>query len=132
MGNLGEVPSTKPFKGILWSARVDENLVTPNRKPSPMFVVTVRFQTAPADHGRFLSLITRNAAQSRGLEPGCQRFDVCSGPPGEVFLYEIYDDAEAFEAHKAMPHFREFDEASADLVAGKEVAIYRLEPPAAP
>jgi len=95
-----------------------------------MFVVTVRFQTTPADHAKFLTLITRNAAQSLDLEPGCQRFDVCSGAPGEVFLYELYDNAAAFEAHKGMAHFKEFNDASAALVTGKQVAIYQLEPPA--
>lgn len=95
-----------------------------------MFVVTVRFTTAPADHAAFLSLITRNAAQSLALEPGCQRFDVCTGQPGTIFLYELYDDVGAFEIHKTMEHFLEFDRVSAPLVTGKSVTIYRLEPAA--
>lgn len=99
-----------------------------------MFVVTVVFTTRPADHAAFLKLITHNAAQSLALEPGCRQFDVCTAPdrPGEVFLYELYDDTAAFEAHKSMAHFQNFDAASAPLVAGKVVRTYRLEPTATP
>ncbi|MCG6903750.1 MAG: antibiotic biosynthesis monooxygenase [Rhodobacter sp.] len=95
-----------------------------------MFVVTVKFTTSRADHAAFLALITRNAAQSLADEPGCARFDVATSPdrPGDFFLYELYTDAAAFEAHKSTPHFRAFDTASAPLVTGKSVALYHLEP----
>ncbi len=98
-----------------------------------MFVVTVAFTTAPDDHAAFLQLISHNAAQSLALEPGCHRFDVCTSPQrkGEVFLYELYTDAEAFENHKTMPHFQEFDSVSAPLVTGKQVATYILNAEAA-
>ena len=36
-------------------------------------------------------------------------------------LYEIYDDAAAFDAHLATPHFAIFNEATAPLVASKTV-----------
>jgi quinol monooxygenase YgiN len=47
-------------------------------------------------------------------------------PEGEadrVLLYEIYDDAAAFEAHKQTAHFAVFDRDSAPLVAAKEVTL---------
>lgn len=40
-----------------------------------------------------------------------------------MFLYEIYDDAAAFEAHKQTAHFAVFDRESAPLVAAKEVTL---------
>jgi quinol monooxygenase YgiN len=47
-----------------------------------------------------------NATATREREPGCRQFDVCtSADDGLVFLYEVYDDRAAFDAHLAAPHF---------------------------
>ena len=66
-----------------------------------MFVVTVDFRSAPDKATDFLAALRENAAASVRDEPGCLRFDVCTDPddPTRVFLYEIYTDAAAFEAH---------------------------------
>ena len=40
------------------------------------------------------------------------------------FLYEIYDDATAFQAHLASPHFKAFDVQVAQMVAEKTVRIW--------
>lgn len=92
-----------------------------------MFCVTVMFTLLPGAEMRFLSLVRQNAAQSLKDEPGCQRFDVCHEPdrPKQVFLYELYDSAEAFDAHLQTPHFKAFDTACNGLVADKQVATYR-------
>ena len=74
---------------------------------------------------RFRKLIVENARASVRDEPGCRQFDVVI-PQGEkerVFLYEIYDDADAFEAHKRTAHFAQFDRDSAPLVAVKAVTL---------
>lgn len=93
------------------------------------FVVTVRLRVRPGRESAFLTLVRENARASLSGEPGCRRFDVCLAPerPGEVFLYEIYDDAEAFEAHKAARHYLDFDAAAAPMLAAKAVGTYRLE-----
>ena len=92
-----------------------------------MLVVAVTFYTTGTGMPEFLNLVRANAAQSL-TEPGCHRFDVCTASDGaaEVFLYEIYDDAAAFEAHLRTPHFLEFNQAVASLVTGKQVMQYRL------
>ena len=52
-----------------------------------------------------------NAKVSRETEPGCRQFDVCvEADTGRTFLYELYDDRAAFEAHLASAHFKAFDE----------------------
>lgn len=92
------------------------------------FALTVRFVLRPGALPAFLPLVEANAATSVREEPGCLRFDVCTpeaGGPGdgdEVFLYELYEDAAAFDAHLATPHFLAFDAATRDLVADKRVA----------
>lgn len=91
-----------------------------------MFAVVVTFQITPANEEAFLTLMLANAATSRTQEPGCLRFDVCTDParPGEVFLYEIYTNAAAFDAHLASAHFIAFDAEAAPMIAAKSVRTY--------
>ena len=82
------------------------------------FVVLVRFELEPGRRGEFEALVKRNAAASVRDEPGCRRFDVLTPRDGadSIVLYEIYDDRDAFEAHKRMPHYLSFKEESGSLV----------------
>ena len=52
-----------------------------------------------------------NARASLNDEPGCHQFDVCfaADDPGRCFLYEVYTDRGAFDAHLGMAHFKAFD-----------------------
>ena len=92
------------------------------------FVVTVLLRAHPGHESAFLALILENARSSLAGGPGCRRFEVCTAPerPGEVFLYEVYDDATAFEAHKTMRHYLDFNAAAAPMLADKVVKTYQL------
>jgi len=92
------------------------------------FVVTVQFGIAPQHYASFMLEMLINAKKSRELEPGCVVFDVCEDParPGEVFLYEIYKDAAAFEQHKRETHFLEFDRVVAPWVTSKTIRVLSL------
>ena len=98
-----------------------------------MFVVTVEFRSAPEHTGDFLTALRENARASLEVEPGCQRFDVCRDPKDQsrFFLYEIYDDAAAFQAHKASPHYGTFSERIESWTEHKAVAMFRLDGPPA-
>lgn len=91
-----------------------------------MFAVVVTFQLESGAEAEFAPLMADNAKTSLAREPGCHRFDVCTDPsrPGEVFLYELYTDAAAFEAHLASAHFKAFDTAVAHMIASKDVRTY--------
>lgn len=91
-------------------------------------VVTVDFTLKPGAMGAFRELIDANAVSSCRDEPGCRRFDVLIPADGgdRVFLYEIYDDHAAFDAHIRTPHFDSFNRASADLVLDKQVKQFAL------
>ena len=93
-----------------------------------MFVVAVTFALVPGGAASFLPAVLENARLSLADEPGCRRFDVCvpEGGADEVFLYEIYDDAAAFDAHRRMAHYAAFNEAIEGLVASKDVRRYTL------
>lgn len=91
-----------------------------------MYVVTVCFTLKTESIGVFLPLMRENARLSLELEPGCHYFDVCqdSSRPELLFLYELYTDRAAFEAHLAAPHFKRFDAEVSSMVAEKSVRIY--------
>ena len=91
-----------------------------------MYAVTVRFEIKPDTADAFLDLMRQNARASVRDEPGCHQFDVCTDAarPEEVFLYEVYDDRAAFEAHMTTAHFISFDSASAPLILSKEVRTF--------
>ena len=96
-----------------------------------MFVVTVLFVTRPEAAAPFRRAVIDNARASREHEPGCRQFDVAVDPtaPDTFYLYELYDDRAAFDAHLATAHFREFDAASRAWIADKTVRCFeRVDP----
>jgi (4S)-4-hydroxy-5-phosphonooxypentane-2,3-dione isomerase len=90
-----------------------------------MYVVIVDFKIKPERLPQFMPLMLENARLSRETEPGCRQFDVCTDPANResVFLYEVYDDRAAFDAHLASAHFKRFDAAVGDMLAAKAVRL---------
>ena len=88
-------------------------------------VIAVDIVTKPGAAAAFSAVILTNARASR-TEPGCRQFDVCTDPaaPDKVFLYEIYDDEAAFDAHMRAPHYLEFAAAAKPL--NDTIAVRRL------
>lgn len=87
-----------------------------------MFVIVVTFRIKPEYRESFEQAILKNAAESLASEPGCHLFDVCSDTANDdIFLYEVYQDAAAFDAHLASAHFKAFDALSAPWVAEKRI-----------
>ncbi|HEX6338356.1 MAG TPA: antibiotic biosynthesis monooxygenase family protein, partial [Jiangellaceae bacterium] len=60
-------------------------------------------------------------------EPGCQCFLVHQGTddPTRFALYEVYDDLEAFEAHRESDHFRvNIEQTLVPLLLEREWRVY--------
>jgi autoinducer 2-degrading protein len=95
-----------------------------------MHVLTVTFVVAPEKVDAFRAAVLAQARNSLEKEEACRRFDVCIDPdrPERIFLYEVYDDAEAFRAHSSSDHFRSFDAAVRPWVQGKHVETWSLLP----
>jgi quinol monooxygenase YgiN len=93
------------------------------------YVITVDFQLHPGRLQEFLPLMLDNAEKSRTLEPGCHRFDVLlpAGETDRVFLYEIYQDEAAFQAHLKTAHFIEFDAATRSLIKDRRIGKLWIE-----
>jgi quinol monooxygenase YgiN len=96
-----------------------------------VYVVTVEFVIHAGRVTHFRAAVIENARASRESEPGCRQFDVCSAPddPRTMFLYELYDDRAAFDAHLATAHFKAFDARVAPWVVSKRVrTLARVDP----
>jgi len=92
-----------------------------------MHVVTVEFTINPSLWDAFLPLMVENARASRESEPGCRQFDICidAAKPATVFLYELYADRAAFDAHLASVHFKAFAAATQAMITGRAVQIWQ-------
>lgn len=91
-----------------------------------MFAVVVTLTLKPGHMEAFLPLMHDNARASKTTEPGCHQFDVAtdSARPDEVFLYELYENAAAFDAHLNAPHFLHFASATDEMISAKIVKTY--------
>ena len=93
-----------------------------------MFSLVVQMHVRPGRREEFLAGMAANAEASVREEPGCLRFDVCSveGDEHRFLLYELYEDAEAFAAHKAAPHFAEWRKVAEQVLVGQVNTIGEL------
>jgi len=93
-----------------------------------MYVVTVTFVVQDAQIEAFDRAMAAQARNSVAREAGCHRFNVCKDPDdaARTFLYELYEDAEAFQGHLASPHFKDFDATVAPWLVSKEVETWTL------
>ena len=91
-----------------------------------MLALVVEFRIHTAHLEAFERAIVDNARASLELEPGCLQFDVCRDPadPALFFLYELYQDELAIQAHLGAAHFLAMSRATADWVESKQVWRY--------
>jgi (4S)-4-hydroxy-5-phosphonooxypentane-2,3-dione isomerase len=100
---------------------------------TPVFqqVLVVEFRIKALHIDDFAVAIAENARLSRETEAGCRQFDVCRdrSDTSIFFLYELYDDEAAIQAHLRTPHFLAMDQNTRDWVDVKKVWRYqRTEP----
>ena len=90
-----------------------------------MFAVCVDFEIDLASLDAFLTFMEKNASASLANEVGCHQFDIAQDPqnPTKIFLYELYDDAAAFELHKKASHYLEFNDAISGMVNKKSIRL---------
>lgn len=94
-----------------------------------MLIIIVRFTVKPEHLAAFNARMSQQAHDTLNVEPGCSRFDIAANPddPARILLYEIYDDAAAFDAHLASAHFQTFNADTRDWVVSK--ALERWDGP---
>lgn len=82
-----------------------------------MYVIIAPIQIREGHKEQFMQAIIEDAKGSVNDEPGCLRFDVIqdAGDENRIWLYEVYRDEAAFQAHTQAPHFIKFRDATADI-----------------
>ena len=90
-----------------------------------MLAVCVDFEVDPASLDAFLTIMQKNAADSLAKEVGCHQFDITQDlqSPSKIFLYELYDDAAAFDLHKKASHYLEFNQLASEMITAKSVRL---------
>lgn len=88
-----------------------------------MYAVCVTFEIIPEAFDAFMPHMQAQAKNSLSLEEGCHVFDICAAGT-TVFLYELYTDEAAFQAHLESAHFVSFNSATADMIADKSMAFF--------
>jgi (4S)-4-hydroxy-5-phosphonooxypentane-2,3-dione isomerase len=75
------------------------------QKAMSALVVKVRIKAEFRE--QFMKEMLSDAIGSEKIEPGCMMFNIVSdaADPNTLYLFEVYKDANAVEAHKKMPHF---------------------------
>jgi len=72
-----------------------------------MYVIIAPIKIKEEFKERFIEEMLQDAKGSMKSEPGCLRFDVIQDgdDPNKIWLYEVYVDEAAFQAHTRTPHF---------------------------
>jgi (4S)-4-hydroxy-5-phosphonooxypentane-2,3-dione isomerase len=87
----------------------------------PLFIAAVEYDIVPGQVDNFLAALKENGAESV-KEPGCRELDIAVSQkdPNHVFIFEVYENAAAAEAHTATEHFKKYTAATKDMVAKRE------------
>ncbi|MBM3224269.1 MAG: antibiotic biosynthesis monooxygenase [Candidatus Tectomicrobia bacterium] len=88
-----------------------------------MIALMVTMKIKPGHHDAFMAALLGDARGSAYDEPGCLRFDVVQDAqaPDTVYLYEVYRDEAALEAHRQASHYRTWRETAKDWFDGAPV-----------
>ena len=85
-------------------------------------VVIAELVVKPERIDAFLALARSFAAECLAHESGCRQFQVVQldTSPHHVLFFEAYDDAIAFDAHRASDHLMRFKAAFQDMVTDEQ------------
>ena len=101
-----------------------------------MYVIVAPIQIKEGHKEEFIKAMLDDAQGSVRNEPGCLRFDVIQdgGDANRIWLYEVFTDEAAFQAHSKAPHVTKFLEAAKawkdeDVLKGPALGSYNIWPP---
>ncbi len=84
-----------------------------------MKALVVKVQIKAESRDKFMKEMLADAIGSEKDEPGCLMFNIVSdaADPNILYLFEVYKDDDAIEAHKKMPHFVQWLETTGEWLA---------------
>lgn len=88
-----------------------------------MLVLMVSLKVKPGRADDFLAAVQADGAGTTKNEEGNFQFSAIrdNSDPDRFFLFEVYADEAALEAHRRMPHFLKYREATVDIYAEEPV-----------
>jgi autoinducer 2-degrading protein len=92
-----------------------------------VYINAVDLVVIPSEMPKFLDAIKENGANAV-KEQGCREFNitVLANNPNHVFLYEVYDNAAALDAHRQTEHFKKFQATTANMIVDRNVRAMSL------
>ena len=90
--------------------------------------LVVEIRPHPGKKAALLARLAQHRANVLGNEPGCLRFDILESQDDEdtLFLYEVYEDAAALEAHGRTAHFQAYREDTGPMIAERRRTLCTL------
>jgi quinol monooxygenase YgiN len=87
-----------------------------------VYINAVDLVIVPSEMPKFIEAIKENGANAV-KEPGCREFNitVLASNPNHVFLYEVYDNEAALDAHRKTEHYKKYQATTAGMVADRSV-----------
>ncbi len=85
----------------------------------------VEYQLKPGQRQAFEKIIRDHAEGTIEEEAGCLQFDVlmAADDPDRAFVYEVYADDAALEAHKQSPRMPTVRAAYADMLVDRWISV---------
>ena len=106
-----------PVDNVLWDAKREEASDHEYFSNSSLHVIHSPQYVKQENIEEFTQSITLDSIGSTNQEPGCLRFDVYQNinDPSELYLYEVYSNAQAFEYHRETPHIKKWKDTVKDM-----------------
>ena len=88
-----------------------------------MLVLMVNIKVKPGRRDDFIAAVRADGEGTTTKEEGNLQFSAVQerDDPDRFFLFEVYRDEAALDAHRQTPHFLKYREATADLLAEETV-----------
>lgn len=88
----------------------------------PLYINAVDIDVVPGQVENYLRALKENGAAAVQTEPGCREFNitVSQSNRNHVFIFEVYDNAAALDAHRQTDHFKKYAATTKDMIAKRE------------
>jgi (4S)-4-hydroxy-5-phosphonooxypentane-2,3-dione isomerase len=89
---------------------------------APLYINAVDIDVVPGQIDNYLAALKENGAAAVKQEPGCHEFNitVSQKDPNHVFIFEVYDNAAALDAHRQTDHFKKYAAVTKEMVAKRD------------
>jgi len=101
------------------SVQAGEKHAAKKEEPKGLSALVVKIHMKAEFREQFIKEMWADAIGSEKKEPGCLMFNIVhdNADPNILYLFEVYKDDKAVEAHKKTPHFLKWLETTKDWLA---------------